>query len=150
MDRKTFIYTLTHSPCLSSNSPLILVYELLQDYFILDDYINDFDLIFEIFEHITCGHVPPLVSHLLVASRLLTLEKKSEAFDPLWLEMWFITCTLTIQFKNTFVEHFSQNQFGVATPNGCETFMGLKLCCIYIHSGWYYKWNVSNVFNIVF
>jgi hypothetical protein len=52
------------------------VYELLQDYFVLDDYINDFDLIFEIFEHITCGHVPPLVSHLLVASRLLTLEKK--------------------------------------------------------------------------
>jgi hypothetical protein len=59
------------------------VYELLQDYFVLDDYINDFDLIFEIFEHITCGHVPPLVSHLLVASRLLTLEKKIRGVRPL-------------------------------------------------------------------
>jgi hypothetical protein len=27
LDRKTFIYILTHSPCLSSNSPLILMYE---------------------------------------------------------------------------------------------------------------------------
>jgi hypothetical protein len=83
LDRKTFIYTLTHSPCLSSNSPLILVYERLQDYFVLDDSTSDFDLIFEICEHITHGHVPPLVSHLLVASRLLVLEKQIESIQPL-------------------------------------------------------------------
>ncbi len=59
------------------------MYELLQDYFVLDDYINDFDLIFEIFEHITCGHVPPLVSHLRVTSRLLTLEKQIRSIRPL-------------------------------------------------------------------
>jgi hypothetical protein len=59
------------------------VYELLEDYFVLDDSINDFDLIFGICEHITCGHVPPLISHLLVASRLLTLEKQIRGIRPL-------------------------------------------------------------------
>jgi hypothetical protein len=59
------------------------VYEFLQDYFVLDDFTNDFDLIFEICEHIICGHVPPLVSHLLVASRLLALEKQIGGVQPL-------------------------------------------------------------------
>jgi hypothetical protein len=78
LDRKTFIYTLTHSPCLSSNNPLILVYELLQDYFVFEDFTNDFDLIFEICEHITHGHVPPSISHLFIASQLLASKKQIE------------------------------------------------------------------------
>jgi hypothetical protein len=59
------------------------VYELLQNYFVLDDFINDFDLIFEICEHITRGHVPPLVSHLLITSRPLVLEKQIRGVQPL-------------------------------------------------------------------
>jgi hypothetical protein len=59
------------------------VYELLQNYFVLDDFISDFDLIFEICEHITHGHVPPLVSHLFITSRPLALEKQMKGVQPL-------------------------------------------------------------------
>ncbi len=49
---------------LSSN----MMYELLQDYFILDDFGNGFDFFFEVCGHIAHGHVPPFVLCLLVAS----------------------------------------------------------------------------------
>jgi hypothetical protein len=59
LDRETFISALVHSPCLSSDDPLGMVYELLQDCFVLDDYVNDFDLFFKVCGHIAQGHVPP-------------------------------------------------------------------------------------------
>jgi hypothetical protein len=40
-------------------------------------------LIFEICRHIACDHVPPLVSCLFVASRLLALEKQAESIQPI-------------------------------------------------------------------
>jgi hypothetical protein len=46
LDREAFIFALTHSPCLSFNGPLGMVYELLQDCFVLDDYANGFDFFF--------------------------------------------------------------------------------------------------------
>jgi hypothetical protein len=63
-----FFFALTHSPCLSFSSLLGMVYELLQDCFVLDDFVSDFDLLFEICRHMVRGHVHPSVSHLLVAS----------------------------------------------------------------------------------
>jgi hypothetical protein len=54
-----------------------MVYEFLQDYFVLDDYTSGFDFLFEICEDIACGHVLPLVSSLFVASQLLVLEKQA-------------------------------------------------------------------------
>jgi hypothetical protein len=35
-----------------------MTYELLQDYFILDDFGNGFDFFSEVCEHIAHGHVP--------------------------------------------------------------------------------------------
>jgi hypothetical protein len=52
-----------------------MVYELLRNCFVPDDFANDFDQFFEIYGHIVRGHVPPYVSHLFVASWLLTLDK---------------------------------------------------------------------------
>ncbi len=69
LDREAYNFVLMCSPCLSSNGPLSMVYELLQDCFILDDYTScGFDLFFEICGRIACGHVPPTISHLLVTS----------------------------------------------------------------------------------
>jgi hypothetical protein len=45
-----------------------MVYELLRDCFVLDDFVSGFDLFFEICKHIAHGHVHPSISHLLVAS----------------------------------------------------------------------------------
>ncbi len=44
LDRETFISALTHFACLSSSGLLGMVYELLQDCFVLDDFTNGFDI----------------------------------------------------------------------------------------------------------
>jgi hypothetical protein len=62
LNRKTFIFTLAHSPHLSSSGPSSMVYELLQDYSIPKDSTNGFDLFFEyvdtlfmvMFPHLCC------------------------------------------------------------------------------------------------
>ncbi len=43
LDREAFIYALMHSPHLSSNNPLNMVYELLQYCFVPDDFASGFD-----------------------------------------------------------------------------------------------------------
>jgi hypothetical protein len=57
------------------DGPLGMVYELLWDCFFLNDSISGFDLFFKVCGHIVWSHVPPSVSCLFFASRLLTLEK---------------------------------------------------------------------------
>jgi hypothetical protein len=52
LDRKTFIFTLACSPRFSFGGPSDMVYELVRNYFVLDDYANGFDLFFKV-----CGHV---------------------------------------------------------------------------------------------
>ncbi len=87
-----------------------MVYELLQDYFVLDDSASGFDLFFEICKHIAHGHVLPSISRLFVASQLLALEKQAKGIRPITIgEVIYqlIGHTLVIQLKDTFVEHFS-------------------------------------------
>ncbi len=67
LDKKAFIFALTCSPHLPFNGPSGMVYELLQDCFVIDDFAGGFEFFFEICKHITCGHVPPLVSCLIIA-----------------------------------------------------------------------------------
>jgi hypothetical protein len=68
LDRKAFIFALMCSPSLSFGNPSGMVYELLQDCFVLDDSTSGFDLFLKICEYIAHGHVPPLVSLLFVTS----------------------------------------------------------------------------------
>jgi len=68
LDREAFIYVLTHSPHLSSDSPLNMVYELLRYCFVPYDFASDFDFCFEICRHIACGHVSPSISHIFVTT----------------------------------------------------------------------------------
>jgi hypothetical protein len=58
-------------------------YEFLRDCFVHDDFANGFNFFFEICKHIAHGHVPPSISHLLVASRLLALEKQAKGIQPI-------------------------------------------------------------------
>jgi hypothetical protein len=68
LDREAFILALTRSPHLSSDSLPSMVYVFLRDCFVLNDYVNGFDIFFEMCEHIIHGHVLPLVSRLFDAS----------------------------------------------------------------------------------
>jgi len=76
LDKKAFIFIVACFPCLSYDGLSNMVYELLQDCFVPNDSTSGFHLLFEICRHIACGHVPPSVSSLLVASQLLALEKQ--------------------------------------------------------------------------
>jgi hypothetical protein len=68
LDREAFISALMHSPRLSFDSPLNMMYELLRYCFVPNDFASGFDFCFEICRHIACGHVFPLVSRLFVAT----------------------------------------------------------------------------------
>ncbi len=46
LDQKAFISALVRSPHLSSSGPLGMVYELLQNYFVLNDFGSGFDIFF--------------------------------------------------------------------------------------------------------
>jgi hypothetical protein len=43
LDKEAFIYVVTYSRCFSSNSLSNMVYELLQYYFVLDDFASGFN-----------------------------------------------------------------------------------------------------------
>ncbi len=110
LDQKTFISILAHSPHFSFGGPSSMVYELLQNYFVPNDYTSGFDFFFEVCGHIVQGHVPLLILQLLSTSRFLALEKKSRSIHPIAInEVTYrlVTHTLSIQFKYTLVEHFS-------------------------------------------
>jgi len=70
-----FTSTLTYSPRFFFDGPSSMVYELLQDYFVPNDFMNDFDLLKKICGHIVQGHVPPLILCSFSTSWLLTIWK---------------------------------------------------------------------------
>jgi hypothetical protein len=75
LGQEAFVYVLVCSPRFSYNGPLHMLYELLWDCFVPNDFVNGFKLSFEICEHIAWNHVPPLILCLHPTFRLLTLEK---------------------------------------------------------------------------
>ncbi len=86
-----------------------MVYELLCDCFVLNNFVSGFDLFFEVCGHITQGHVPPSVLHLLFTSWFIVLEKQSKGIHLVTIgdvTYRLIAHTLAIEFKVIFAEHF--------------------------------------------
>jgi hypothetical protein len=83
LNRKAFIFALAYSPCLSSSGLLSMVYEFLQDYFVLDDFVSGFNLFFEICGHIVWSHVPLLILRLFFAFWFLMLKNQFWTYVPL-------------------------------------------------------------------
>jgi hypothetical protein len=52
LDQETFVFTLAHSPCLSFGGPSGIMYELLRDCFVPNNFASGFNLFFEV-----CGHI---------------------------------------------------------------------------------------------
>jgi hypothetical protein len=87
-----------------------MVYELLQDYFVPNDFVSSFDLFFEVCGHIVQGHVSPLVSCLLSVSRFLTLKKQYGGICSITIgevTYYLVAHKFAIHSKDTLVEHFS-------------------------------------------
>jgi hypothetical protein len=74
LNQKAFIFALIHSPCLLV-AISSMMYELLRNCFVLDDFVSGFDLFFEICGHIVRSHVLPLILCLFSTCRFLVLEK---------------------------------------------------------------------------
>jgi hypothetical protein len=72
---QTFISTLVCSPHFFFNGLLGMVYELLQNYFVLNDLMNGFNLFFKVCGRIVRSHFPPLTSHLLFFILILNVGK---------------------------------------------------------------------------
>jgi hypothetical protein len=75
LNQKAFNSALVHSPHFSSNGPLSVVYELLRDYFVQNDFMSGFDLFFEICEHIVESHVPLSISPFVFCISIPNVEK---------------------------------------------------------------------------
>jgi len=86
LDQEAFIFTLACSPCLFYGDLLGMVYELLRDCFVLDDFANGFNLFFEVCGHIVQGHIPPSISRSFSTSRLLVLEKQFKSICPIAID----------------------------------------------------------------
>ncbi len=116
-----------------------MVYKFLPNCFVFDDFASGFNLFFEIFKHIICGCVLPLVSCLLVALRLLVLEKQAGGVWPIMIKeviYQLVVCTLAIQFKDIFAEHFRPHQFGVAMLGGCKIMVHGVRVMLDLHPEW--------------
>jgi hypothetical protein len=75
LDYEAFVSILAYLPHLSFGGLLGMVYELLWDCFVLDDFVSGFDLFFEVCGHIVWGHVPPSISCLFFTSWFFMLGK---------------------------------------------------------------------------
>jgi hypothetical protein len=123
-----------------------MVYELLWDCFVPDDFANGFDLFFEICGHIVRGHVPPSISCLFFA-----LKKQSRSIRPIVINdvtYHLVVHTLVIQCKDTFLEHFNLHQFGVTTCGRCEIMVHGVRMMLNLHPNWVVlEVDVHNSFN---
>ncbi len=72
--------------CFSSDNFSNIMYEFLQDFFVPNDFMNDFNLFFEVCERIAHGHVPSSVSCLFLASLILTLQKQNNDIQPIMIK----------------------------------------------------------------
>jgi hypothetical protein len=90
LDREAFISTLTCFPHLSSSNPSSMVYQLLWDCFVPVDYTSGFVFFFRYASmSLVVMFFHEYHTYLLHHDYWLW-KNKSEAFDPSWLERWFI------------------------------------------------------------
>jgi hypothetical protein len=67
------------------------------------------------------------------------LEKQTKGVWPVVIRKviyQLVTRTLAIQFKDTFVKHFTPHQFGVATLSRCETVVHGIRAMLDLHLEW--------------
>ncbi len=87
-----------------------MVFEHLQNYFHLKDSTSGFRQLFQLCFHITHGHIPPQIAHILAMVRLLTMTKPSRGVHPIALGETIFRLTgyaLCFQFREVFASHFS-------------------------------------------
>jgi hypothetical protein len=70
-------------PHLLANGPSTRVFEHLWDCFHPKDSVNVFPQLFQLCFHITHGHTPPQIAHVLEVARFLAMTKFSSGVRPI-------------------------------------------------------------------
>ncbi len=70
-------------PHLSKNDPSGMAFEHLQDFFHPEDLMDGFPHLFQLYFHITQGHIPYQIIHVLGATHFLTITKPSSGIHPI-------------------------------------------------------------------
>jgi hypothetical protein len=113
-----------------------MVFEHLQNYFLPKNSMNGFPQLFWFSSHITQGHIPCWIAHILVATYLLAMTKPLSGIFPFVVKetmYWFTSHALCLQFYDTFVIHFSPHQFKIVTKGRYEGIIhGIK-CTLDFH-----------------
>ncbi len=85
LDQKTFIFSLfVHHVFFQ----MALMYELLQNCFVQNDFMNFFYLFFEVCEYIVWGHVPPSISFFFLHLDSWCWKSNLKAYVPSQLVRW--------------------------------------------------------------
>jgi hypothetical protein len=115
--------------------------------------VNGFPQLFQLCSHIAQGYIWRQIAHDLVTLHLLAMTKLSGGVCPIVVgEMLyqFTSCTLCIQFCETFTTNFSLHQFRVATKSGCATIIHSIGCTLDLHLDWVvFQPDMVNAFNLM-
>jgi hypothetical protein len=116
--------TFQHIQNLSISGHFGIVFEHLWDYFQLEDSVGGFPQLFQLCSHITQGHIPCWITHILGVVHLLVMTKPLGGVCPIVIKKalyWLIGRNLCFQFQDAFATHLSPRQFGITTKGGSET-----------------------------
>ncbi len=137
--KKTFIFVLTRSSHLSSSGPSSMVYNFCNVVLSLMTMLISLILFLK---YASTSFVVMFLhqyhAYLLHCDKWLW-KNKLKVFDPITIReviYQLITYTFAIQFKDTFVEHFSPRQFGVATLGKCEMVVHGVKAMLDLHLEW--------------
>ncbi len=106
----SFKLTFQCMPHLLTSGLFGMVFEHLQNHFHLENSMNGFPQFFQLCFHITQGHIPPQIAHVLGTTHLLTMTKLSGGVHPIVMgEALYrlISHNLCFQFYETFATCFS-------------------------------------------
>ncbi len=99
-----------HMLHLSTSGIFGMVFEHFRDYFHFEDSTNGFLQLFQLCFHITQGHIPPQITHVLGAAHLLAMTNPSGGVHSIVIGETLYQLTnhiLCLQFHMIFATHFS-------------------------------------------
>jgi len=147
----SFKLAFQHMLHLSTSGPSRMVFEHLRDCFHPKNSMRISPLLFQLCFHISQGHIPPQMAHVLATTHFLTMTKPSCGVRPIVVGETLYRMTnynLCLQFCETFATHFPPYPFRVTTKGGCDLIIHNIKCTLDLHPNWVVlPLDVVNTFN---
>ncbi len=105
----SFMLAFQHISHLSISGPFGMVFKHLSNCFHPKDSKHGFRWLFQLCFHITQGHIPRWIAHVLGAAHLLAMTKLSSRISPIVMGKmlyWFTSYISCLKFHGAFGTHF--------------------------------------------